>query len=87
MGIGTSQGRKKIMSSYFGFLYARPSALEGVARLLDFGNSLNEYNVSANGEEADYLALKLDWEAIKEDIRHTVVEFEEAYKEQLANAR
>ena len=46
------------MSHNTDFLYARPSAVEGVARLLDFGNCLNEYNRSATTEQADARALR-----------------------------
>lgn len=43
------------------FLFAEPSFLEGVARLFDFGNTLNEYNVSPDGDAADKIALYMDF--------------------------
>ncbi|MDA1349683.1 MAG: hypothetical protein O3A47_12600, partial [Chloroflexi bacterium] len=43
------------------FLYAQPSFLEGFARILDFGNTLNVYNESETGEDADETALWMDW--------------------------
>ena len=49
-------------------LYARPSFFEGIARLFDFGGSLNKYNSSDSGEKADYKALKSDWSTVGEDI-------------------
>ena len=56
------------MNTLFGFLYARPSAVEGVARILDFGNTLNEYNYSSTPEEADFLALRADWRVAARDL-------------------
>ncbi len=58
------------MSDYTSFLFARPSFLEGVSRLLDFGNTMNEYNYSRNGDEADRRALRADVLAVGDDIRN-----------------
>ena len=49
------------------FLGARPSFLEGASRLLDFGNTLSEYNTSLTPEQADFLALRGDWGLIGYD--------------------
>ncbi len=49
------------------FLFARPSALEGIARLADFFGALDEYNRSAN---ADAIAIRNDWRAIGRDIEN-----------------
>ena len=49
-------------------LYARPSFFEGLARLLDVGGTLNEYNTSKSPEEADYRAIFADWQAVGLDI-------------------
>ena len=46
------------------FLFARPSFLEGMGRVLDFGNTLNEYNSSSSPAEADARALRADWECV-----------------------
>ena len=51
------------------YLFARPSFVEGMARVFDFGNTLNEYNYSRSDEEADLLALRNDWEVIGQDLR------------------
>lgn len=56
------------MNTYFEFLYARPSFVEGVARILDFGNTLNEYNYSRAPEQADFLALRADWRVAARDM-------------------
>jgi len=56
------------------FLCARPSFVEGVARILDFGGALNEYNRSLTPEQADYLALHADWRLIGMDLAHVLDE-------------
>ena len=63
------------MRTYSDLLYARPSFLEGVARIFDLGNTMNEYNDFATGEEADAIALWSDWTAIGQDISDAMGEF------------
>ena len=48
------------------FLFARPSALEGIARLADFFGALDEYNRSS---DADAIAIRNDWRAVGRDIQ------------------
>ena len=48
---------------YSDFLYARPSFLEGMARVMDIGGALNEYNNFLSDEDADFVALWMDWSA------------------------
>ncbi len=52
------------------FLYAQPSFLEGVARILDIGNTLNQYNTSPTEDMADEAALRMDWIMVGNDIRN-----------------
>lgn len=47
------------------FLFARPSAMEGIARLADFFGALNEYNRSS---DPDGTAIRNDWRAVGRDI-------------------
>ena len=54
------------------FLYAKPSALVGWARLLDLGGALNLYNVSRSGAEADARALHADWAVLGQDMRLSI---------------
>lgn len=56
-------------------LYARPSFWEGIARVLDVGGALNEYNYSTSPEEADHRALASDWEMVGRDLRWAVMQF------------
>jgi len=60
------------------FLFARPSFIGGMARLFDFGGTLNSYNISATGELADSRAFDQDWKAIGDDMRAVLA----AYKEE-----
>ena len=57
------------MSTFSTFLFARPSFFEGCARVLDFGNTLQEYNQSATPQEADFRAIVADWSAVGEEIQ------------------
>lgn len=60
------------MSERATYLFARPSFMEGIARLVDFGGNLNEYNVSLTGEEADMAALSADFAAVTDELRSAV---------------
>lgn len=50
------------------FLFAEPSFIEGMARVIDLGSTLDEYNSVMTQEQADFLAIRNDWEIIGEDI-------------------
>ena len=56
------------MGRYSFNLFARPSFTEGMGRILDFGNTLNEYNYSSSVVEADHLALHNDWMQVCSDM-------------------
>ncbi len=57
------------MNPYSSFLYAQPSAMEGVGRLVDFAGALDTYNISDSPAEADERALAADTLAVNEDLR------------------
>ena len=59
-------------------LFARPSAFEGVARILDFGDTLTEYNTANSPEQADVLALWSDWLAVGDDMWWAIRSYESA---------
>ncbi len=59
---------------YTTFLYARPSFLGGIARILDFGGTLQMYNTSRSDYAADARAFAADWYAIGEDMKRAVRE-------------
>ena len=70
--------RKKMYGS---FLFARPSFFEGIARIMDFGGSLNQYNSFPNGGEADFAAISYDWAMIGQDFATVLPQdFEEKTK-------
>ena len=51
------------------FLFAKPSFVEGIARIIDIGGTLQVDNQSATPEEADAQALSNDWKAVGNDIK------------------
>lgn len=56
-------------------LYARPSFLEGVARLFDLRGSLNKYNYSRSITEADFRSIESDWQFVGNDLRAAIKQF------------
>ena len=50
------------------YLFAKPSFIGGMARVLDLGGTLNVYNNSATEEDADAQALRSDFKAIGKDL-------------------
>ena len=65
------------------FMFARPSFLEGAARIFDFGGTLNEYNYNkySTGAEADAAAIASDWAVIGQDMYEAIGMFEETWLE------
>jgi len=59
-----------------GFLFARPSLLEGMGRVLDLSGTMNVYNISRSPQEADLRALLSDWLAVGGDLWAAVDAFE-----------
>ena len=59
-----------------GRLYAVPSFVEGLGRVLDIGSTLNEYNEDNTPNEADYLSILGDWYAVGDVIRSAVNDYE-----------
>lgn len=57
------------------FLFARPSFIGGMARILDFGGTLNMYNESPNEAIADLRALAEDWRAVGNTLRSALAEY------------
>jgi hypothetical protein len=54
-------------------LFARPSFISGMARILDLGGFFNSYNFS---EQADSQALFADWCVVGQDIENAIAAFE-----------
>lgn len=66
-----------------GRLFARPSFLEGVARVIDIGATLNVYNQDSTGNEADAKAIYSDWFAVGDDLRSAIRKHQEEHQEHL----
>ncbi len=67
-------------------LFALPSFTEGVSRLVDFGSTLNIYNVSDSEAEADVAALYSDWRAIGNDLECAINLYERSGSGAIATA-
>lgn len=50
------------------YLFAIPTWAEGAGRLVDFGDTLSEYNYSITPDTADAIAMAMDWRAVGVDI-------------------
>ena len=51
------------------FLFATPTWSEGAGRLMDFGNTMTEYNRTSGDEDPDIRATTQDWLAVGDCIR------------------
>lgn len=51
------------------FLFALPSWKEGAGRLMDFADTLTEYNRTPPPDDADDRALRQDWLAVGDYLR------------------
>ncbi len=54
------------------FLFALPTWQEGAGRLVDFGDSLTEFNRTAAPEDPDARATTQDWLAVGDHIRRAL---------------
>jgi hypothetical protein len=67
------------MSRYF--LFARPTFWSGIARVVDLGATLNEYNYSASPRRADYYAIRSDWNVVGDDISEALNKYKDELPE------
>jgi hypothetical protein len=51
------------------FLFATPSFLSGIARVLDIFGIFDSYNESRDGKEADAKAMFSDWSMVGYDLK------------------
>jgi hypothetical protein len=70
---------------YSDFLFARPSFLEGVARVIDTAGALNQYNRMPSAQEADALAMWSDWAAVGAEIAAAAAQFNGRARVELAS--
>jgi hypothetical protein len=64
-------------------LFAEPSFMEGMARIVDIGATMQLYNTSENQDSTDAEALINDWRAIGCDLRNSM----KTYEQKLAAAK
>ncbi|MDI9454398.1 MAG: hypothetical protein QM442_00920 [Spirochaetota bacterium] len=64
------------------FLFATPSFLEGVGRNIDLFGSLNRYNTSISGKEADLKARANDVAVLRRDMEIASAEVLDGYGSQ-----
>ena len=60
------------MGDLSSFLFAKPSVVEGAARIFDFAGALNQYNSTLTERGADLRALQADWQAVGGDIQEAI---------------
>ena len=63
------------MGDFSYILFAQPSFLGGAASVLDFGDTLAEYNRSLTPEQADRIALRADARQVAADFYAAVGRF------------
>lgn len=68
-------------SDYSSNLFINPGFWIGSARILDLYGKLDKYNYSNTPNEADYNALKKDWEIIGKDLRNAIDKYESTSKD------
>lgn len=61
-----------ILEATSDFLYAKPSFIEGLSRIIDLGNTLKEYNES---ETPDEIATAMDWAMVGQYLRNSLDEY------------
>lgn len=66
----------------FGRLFAEPSLIEGVSRVLDLGGTLQNYNSSETEQKADAEEIKNDWLAVGDDLRFSISNYEQEFSKQ-----
>lgn len=58
------------------YLFNVPTFGSGLGRIMDWGQSMSEYNSSPSIEMADYLATLSDWSAVGDDLRDVMGDYE-----------
>ena len=58
-------------------LFAEPSSIEGMSRVVDLGATMQIYNISETEQQADFEALRNDWRAIGDDLRYSIRMYEQ----------
>ncbi|MGH9831638.1 MAG: hypothetical protein ACRD9Y_01410 [Blastocatellia bacterium] len=65
-------------------LFATPTFFSGMARTLDLGAVLDDYDGILTSGQADLLALSADWLAVSEDMWSALAEYESQIAEEIS---
>lgn len=80
-----------MVRKYRRFNYARPSIIEGMARIFDFAGALDHYpNLPArrkSSPEANAEAIRAAWETVGQCMWDAIGQFEEEERDNLDEAR
>ena len=68
-------GKEYIQKTLKMYHFRRPSFFEGMARVLDLGNSIHLYSHYTDGQKEDYEAIKSDWAIIGMDMKQAMSEY------------
>jgi hypothetical protein len=80
--LGFASFQEDVMSRWStDFLIAQPNLVSGVASVLDLWGTLDEYNMSKTGMEADSKALLNDWCNVGDDIASAMRDIDVKEKE------
>ena len=79
-----------MMRKYYRFNCARPSFIEGMARVLDMGGTLNVYRTMPvtrpTPQEETVIALRRQWVAVGQYMRDAIGEFERVERDKIKEA-
>ena len=79
-----------MLKKYRRFNCARPSFLEGMARVLDMGGTLNVYHrlpvAKPTAQEDTVIALRRHWVAVGQHMRNAIGEFERVERSNIKEA-
>ena len=72
--MGTGEIRDIVLARS-GRLFANPSFITGMAKILDIGATFDVYNENITPKEADYRAILSDWYAVGDELRYALEEY------------
>ena len=79
-----------MMRKYYRFNCARPSFIEGMARVIDVGGTLNVYRTMPAAkpvtQEETVIALRRHWVAVGRYMRDAIGEFERVERDKIMEA-
>lgn len=61
-------------------IFARPSFISGMGRVMDLGSTFNSYKMQKTGEEADIEATSRDWKNVGKDLAGAIASYKKKHK-------